>query len=80
MSGLGKSVNDYPNGVKIAAGERQSHNEIHTDVFSFPGKNTQRLQQSSRPHIINLDLSTRVAFRNIASSLALHTGPPELCL
>jgi hypothetical protein len=30
--------------------------------------------------MINLDPSTRVAFHNIASSLALHTGPPELCL
>jgi hypothetical protein len=36
MSGLGKLVNDYPNGVKLAAGERQTHNEIHTDVFPFP--------------------------------------------
>jgi hypothetical protein len=35
MSGLGKSVNDYPNGVKLAAGERQTHNEIDTDVFPF---------------------------------------------
>jgi hypothetical protein len=44
MSGLGKSVDDYPNGVKLAAGERQTHNEIHTDVFPFPGRNTQTLQ------------------------------------
>jgi hypothetical protein len=38
------------------------------------------LQQSSMPHMISLDPSTRVAFHNIASSLMLHTGPPELCL
>jgi hypothetical protein len=44
MSGLGMSVDDYPDGVKLAAGERQTHNEIHTDVFPFPGRNTQRLQ------------------------------------
>jgi hypothetical protein len=30
--------------------------------------------------MISLDPLTRVAFHNIASSLALHTGPPELCL
>jgi hypothetical protein len=30
--------------------------------------------------MISLDPSTRVTFRNIASSLTLHTGPPELCL
>jgi hypothetical protein len=43
MRRLGESIDDYPDGVKLAAGERQAHNEIHTDVFSFPGKNTQRL-------------------------------------
>jgi hypothetical protein len=80
MSGLGKSVDDYLDGVKLAAGERQTHNEIHTDVFSFPDRNTQRLQQSRMPYMISLDPSIRVAFRNIASSLAFHTGPPELCL
>jgi hypothetical protein len=80
MSILGKSIDDYPNGVKLLVGERQAHNEIHTDVFPFPGRNTQRLQQSSMPHMISFDPSTHVAFRNIASSLVLHTGPPELCL
>jgi hypothetical protein len=44
MSRLGKLVDDYPNGVKLAAGERQAHNEIRTDVFPFPGRNTQRLR------------------------------------
>jgi hypothetical protein len=80
MSRLGKSIDDYPNGVKLVAGERQAHNEIHIDVFLFPGKNTQRLQQSNRPHMISLDPSTCVAFCNIASSLTLYTGPSELCL
>jgi hypothetical protein len=80
MSGLGKSVDDYLDGVKLVAGERQTHNEIHTDVFPFSGRNTQRLQQSRMPHMISLDPSTCVAFRNITSSLPFHTGPPELCL
>jgi hypothetical protein len=80
MSRLGKSVDDYPDGVKLAAGERQTHNEIHTDVFPFPDRNTRRLQQSHMPQMISLDPSTCVAFRNIASSLASHTGPPELRL
>jgi hypothetical protein len=80
MSRLGKSVGDYTNGVKLAAGERQTHNEIHTDIFSFLGRNTQKLQQSSRTHMIHFDPSTCVTFRHIASSLALRTGPPELCL
>jgi hypothetical protein len=80
MSGLGKLIDDYQNGVKLAAGERQSHNEIHTYVFLFPCSNTQRLQKSNRSHMSSLDPSTRVTFRNIASSLVLHMGPPELCL
>jgi hypothetical protein len=77
MSGLGKSVDDYTDGVKLAAGERQTHNEIHTDVFPFLGRNTLRLQQSRMPHMISLDPSTRVAFYNITSNLTFHTGPPE---
>jgi hypothetical protein len=80
MSRLGKSVDDYPNGVKLVASERQTHNKIQTDVFPLPGRNTQRLQQSSRPHMIILNPSTRVTFHNIVSNLAPHTSPPELCL
>jgi hypothetical protein len=80
MSRLGKSVNDYPNVVKFATGERQTHNEIHTDVFPFPGRNTRRLQESSMRHMISLDPSTCVAFCKIVSSLAFHMGPPQLCL
>jgi hypothetical protein len=80
MSGLGKSVDNYPNGVKFVDGERQTHIKIQIDVFPFAGRNTQRLQQSRKPHMISLDPSTRVAFRNIASNLMFHMGPPELCL
>jgi hypothetical protein len=80
MSGLGKSVNNYPNGVKLAASERQTHNEIYTYVFPFPDRNIQMLQQSSMPHMISLDPSTDVAFCTIVSSLTLHTGTLELCL
>jgi hypothetical protein len=43
MSRLGKPVDEYPNGVKLVAGESQTHNKIHTDVLPFPGRNTQRL-------------------------------------
>jgi hypothetical protein len=80
MCRLGKLVNNYLDGVKLADGERQTHNKIHTDVFPFPGRNTQRLQQSSRSHMVSLDPLACVTFRNIASNLVLHTSPPELCL
>jgi hypothetical protein len=79
IGGLGKLVDDYLNGVKLAVGERQIHNKIHTDVFPFPGRNIQRLQQSCRPHMISLDPLTCVTFCNIASSLTFHMGPPKLC-
>jgi hypothetical protein len=65
MSGLGKSVDDYSNGVKL-------------DPSTC--RNTQRLQQSCMPHMISLDPSTHVVFHNIASSLTFHMGPLELCL
>jgi hypothetical protein len=61
MSRLGKSVDDYLNGVKLATRERQTHNEIHTVVFPSQDRNTQRLQQSSRPHVVSLDPLTHVA-------------------
>jgi hypothetical protein len=80
MSGLGKSIDDHPDGVKLTVGERQTHNEIHTDVFPFSSRNIQRLQQSRRPHMISLDHSTSVALCNIARSLTFYTGPPELYL
>jgi hypothetical protein len=80
MSKLGKSIDDYPDGAKLAGGEWQTHNKIHADVFPFPDRNIQRLQQSDLSHMISLDSLTAVAFRNIASGLALHRSPPELCL
>jgi hypothetical protein len=35
MSELGKPVDDYPDGVKLAADERQTYNEIYTNVFPY---------------------------------------------
>jgi hypothetical protein len=78
MRRLGEPINDHPYGIKLAGRERQTHNETNADVFSFPCRNIQRLQQSGRSHIIDLDPSTRVAFCNVASSLALHPSPLEL--
>jgi hypothetical protein len=58
--------------------ERQTHNEIHADVFPFPCRNIQKLQQSGRPQVISFDPSTCVTFCDIASGLTLHSSPPEL--
>jgi hypothetical protein len=78
MCRLGEPINDYPDGIKLVGRERQTHNEIHADIFPFVSRNIQRLQQSGRSHVIDLDPSTRVAFYNIVSGLALHSSPPEL--
>jgi hypothetical protein len=43
MSRLGEPINDDPDGIKLAGRERQTHNEIHVDVFPLPGRNIQRL-------------------------------------
>jgi hypothetical protein len=79
MSRLGEPINDHPYGVKLVGRERQTHNKIYADVFPFPSRNVQRLQQSSRPQMINLDPSTHVSFYHIVSSLVLHSISPELC-
>jgi hypothetical protein len=73
-------IHDHPDGVKLLGKERQTHNKIHADVFPFPGKNIQRLQQSGKSHMIGLDPSACVAFCNIVSGLTLHSSPPELRL
>jgi hypothetical protein len=78
MSRLSEPINDHPDGIKLAGRERQTHNEIHNDVFPLLGRNIQRLQQSDMSHMISLDSSTCIAFCNIASSLTLHSSPPEL--
>jgi hypothetical protein len=44
MSRLGEPIDDQPDGIKLVGRERQIHNEIHTDVFPFLGKNIQRMQ------------------------------------
>jgi hypothetical protein len=80
VSRLGEPIDDHPVGIKLAGRERQTHNEVHVDVFPFLGMNTQRLQQSDRSHMISLDPSTHVAFCNIASGLILHLSPPKLHL
>jgi hypothetical protein len=79
MSRLGEPINDQPYGIKLVGIERQTHNEIHANVFPFLGRNIQRLQQSGRSHMASLVPSTCVAFCNIVSNLVLHSSPPELC-
>jgi hypothetical protein len=43
LGGFGDLINDHPNQVKLASNERQSHNEVHSNVIPLPNWNTQRL-------------------------------------
>jgi hypothetical protein len=79
VSRLHESINNYPDGIIIAGSQRQIHDEIHVDIFSFLGRSTQWLHQSSKSQMICLDPSTSITFCHIASSLTLHSCPPELC-
>jgi hypothetical protein len=58
--------------------QRDTHDEIYTDVFPLPGRSIQRLQQIGRSEMICLEPLTSVTFYNIASSLMLYFCPPEL--
>jgi hypothetical protein len=39
VSRVSKSIHDHPDGIKIVGRERKTHNEIHVDVYLFPGRN-----------------------------------------
>jgi hypothetical protein len=62
VSRFGESINDHPNRIILAGSQRQSHNEIHANIISLPVWNTQWLQQSSRFHVISLDLLAGITF------------------
>jgi hypothetical protein len=59
---------------------RQTHNEVHADVFPFPLGNAQGLQVSGECQIIGLDSSTGVTLGYILCYLSLHPCPPKILL
>jgi hypothetical protein len=59
---------------------RQTHNEVHIDVFPFSLENAQRLQIFSWPQMMGLDTSTRVTLGHILLNFSLHSCPPEVLL
>jgi hypothetical protein len=78
VSRLHESINNHPDGIILTGSQRQTHDEIHIDIFPLPGMSIQWLQQTSKPQMICIDPSTSVAFCHIASSLAFHSCPLEL--
>jgi hypothetical protein len=73
-------VPNDPYRVVPMRGVRQTHNEVHADVFLFPLWNTQGLQISSRPQMISLYSSTHVALEHILHNFCIHSCPPEALL
>jgi hypothetical protein len=78
VSRLHESINNLPDRIILTGSQRQTHDEIHIDIFPLPGRSIQWLQQTSKPQMICIDHSTSVAFWHIASSLAFHSCPLEL--
>jgi hypothetical protein len=56
MDRFGESIHDHPNRVKLTGSQWQAHDEIYANVIPLPIQNAQWLQQSSRIHIVGLDL------------------------
>jgi hypothetical protein len=77
---LWELINNHSDGIILVGSERQTHDEIHADVFPLPGRNIQKMQKFDRSQVICLDPLTGIAFCHIASSLALHPSAPELRL
>jgi hypothetical protein len=61
-------------------GGRQTHNEVHIDVFPFSLGNAQGLEVSGRSQMIGIDSSTGITFGYILHYLSLHSRPPEILL
>jgi hypothetical protein len=78
VSRLRESINNHLDGIILAGSQRQTHDEIHIDVFPLPGRSVQWLQQTGRSEMICLDPSTSVTFCNKASSVMLHSCPLKL--
>jgi hypothetical protein len=78
VSRLHESINNHLDGIILEGSQRETHDEIHTDVSPLPGRSILRLQQTSMFEMICFDPSTSVTFCNIADSLALHPRPSEL--
>jgi hypothetical protein len=78
VSRLRELINNHSDGIILVGSQRQTHDEIHTDVFPLPSRSIQQLQQASRLQMICLDPLTSVTFYYIVSCLMLHSCPLEL--
>jgi hypothetical protein len=73
-------IHDDPYRVVPVEGVRQTHNEVHTDVFPFSHGNAQGSQIFGESQMILLDSSTGVTFGHILCYLSLHPRPLDILL
>jgi hypothetical protein len=80
MSYPGQSVHNYPNGIISKLSTRQTHDDIHTNLFPLPLEYLQWLQQHSRSLMLGIDSMIGAAKGNILGIISLHSIPPIGCL
>jgi hypothetical protein len=73
VSYLSQSVHNYPKRIISRLGPRQSHNEIHSNLFPLRLWYFQKWQQSSRWLMLDLDFLIGVANGNIPSNISLYS-------
>jgi hypothetical protein len=80
VSYLGQSVHSYPKGIVSRLSPRQSHDEIHSNLFPLSLGYLQKLQHPSGPLMLDFDSLTCVAKSNIHGNMSLNSVPPIGCL
>jgi hypothetical protein len=81
VSYLGQSVHNYPKGIISRLGARQSHDEIHSNLFLLPLRYLRGLEHPSGSlMLIGLDFLTSVTKGNILDNISLHSIPPIGCI
>jgi hypothetical protein len=80
MSYLILSVHNYPKGIISRLSPRQSHAQIHSNLFPTPLRYLQGLQPSSKSLLLGLNFLTWVTKGNIRDSISFHSVPPIGCI
>jgi hypothetical protein len=80
VSFLGQLVHNYPKGIISWLSPRQSHDKIHSNLFTLPLGYSQWLQHPSGSLMLGLDFLTGVTKGNILDHISLHSMPPIGCL
>jgi hypothetical protein len=78
MSGLCKPINNNPYRIVFLRCIRQTNNEVHIDVFLFPGWYRQRLKCTSYFQGASLYSLTSITLYNVLGNFSLHPSPTKI--